>query len=660
MRKKIETYGTYFLIGAIIVDVVLLLYYNFFIIPQVIDEDYAKLLVHIKEMGDNKTLFPAYWEYMSSGELDSAALPAFFFFLITHRLVFSFALANVLNIAFFSFMLLYLLEMIGVKTRYRLLALFAVLTAYDFGQLEYTNMLFIAGGQYIYKMMLPLLFVLLLLAPAERHRKKPVLFFAAFYYLMLLVTGMCSWLYVFVSTLLPVMICVVFYLLRGDGMLKTRWVYTHMIATVVVSAAGVFLNHALHISTNSTWYRMKSLTRIRETLFTTLFDFLKLFRALDPSEELQPFTVDGIAGLLRLFIACCILFGGAFSLKYLFGLRPQKTSTLMDKARTFFISAFFWAYLILFLTTSTPRYHIPGAVMLILCAVIFLQQMMEREETPAVPHVLTLGLSAVLLVINLTSLYRARTVYLHSEDYYRNLCEEVISYMEEYDMQTGFTINEACVADLLRVHDQTRTYESYMNENNVVWNRNYYLMDRDRSRFEARNLLVGQQHEFDACPEFIRMQYEHVATVGYGAYQIWISDTCSMDGMSGLFPHDASQDLPTTVGYSYNGEIDPEGALLTTVAGEVLSSPEIVFDPTEKGVRDAYTATLHYECPADTGAAWELLRGEEVVERVPLTAKEQRAQMTIAEPGTYRMRVMNGDGILRLKTIIFESKGQVQ
>lgn len=655
MNAKITKTLEYLLLAVLFAEIALLVYYNFAMMPHLIDEDYAKLLTHVREMAAHRRIFVPHWEYMSSGELDAPGLPAAFLTIFLKNAVYAFSVINLVNVALYAFVILTLFKRIGLPRIYGLLCLAAIYAAYDFGQLNYTNMLFIGGGQYAYKVLIPLLFILVLLMEEGTWKKRSNLFFLILYYLLLLITGISSWLYSFVALLLPVCVCVGMSLLRNDAGMSRKHALIHICATALVTVAGVWLNNVLDIATNGSWYRLKSLTELREGLFKTFFDILRLYRALDDTEQMQPFSAGGLSALLRFFVIGCILFGGLYHLKDVFGLRPQKEADDRQRVCTWLISVFAWNYVILFLTSSTPRYHLPGTIPLTICAVIFLSGVVAKETSAAVPIIYFAGFSVAFLGISAGSYLYARNTYVHSEDFYRNVSLDVIEYMEETDTQTAFTVDEAFLAELFRYHDPSRTYETYMTEHNCTWNRNYYLSDLDRSHYGERNLLIAQEHVFNACPWYFQTQYTLLGKVGNDAYNVYLSNHCAMDGVYGLYPEDYAIDLPTTREYSCVGVIDQEAYLLTSEAGAVLTSPEIEFDPSKRRVHDAYTVTLQYQCVEDTNAVFELYRGEELIDSVSLPPSEVSVDLTLSEAGTYRFIVRNGqEGVLRINRIVFQ------
>ena len=155
---------------VVVFEIAALVYYNLFHMADMVDCDLAKLMSHVVEMARNHTLFVPGWSYGTTGEMDCSTLLALPLYLLTGNIYLSFALANIVNLGLWFLVLHELCECMGLSGNVRRMVLAFVFTAYDLGMLEYANMLFIGGGQYTYKALIPLIVVVLLeLARQERR-----------------------------------------------------------------------------------------------------------------------------------------------------------------------------------------------------------------------------------------------------------------------------------------------------------------------------------------------------------------------------------------------------------------------------------------------------------------------------------------------------------
>lgn len=149
LKKKKDDVVLILLVLTVSLEILFLVYMNFFHIQDGVDQDFAKLIRHVVEMGRNRTLFLDNWSYLTTGEQDCAAILAVFFYLITGKVYFSYALANVCDIFIWLGITGCLLRTIGLSAKMRFILYGLLFTAYDFGMLQYTNMLFYGGAVYI-------------------------------------------------------------------------------------------------------------------------------------------------------------------------------------------------------------------------------------------------------------------------------------------------------------------------------------------------------------------------------------------------------------------------------------------------------------------------------------------------------------------------------
>lgn len=604
--------------AVLAIEILLLVYFNLFHIKDAVDQDYAKILRHVIEMAKHHTLFLPNWEYLTTGEMDAASLPALLFYLLTKNIYLSYGLAGIVNIAVWAVTVNALLNLCRVSLKYRLLAFCLLFTAYDFGMLAYTNMMFFAGGQYVYKTLVPVLLIILLIKDNTVTKPKAYWFFAVLYCILLFFVCAASKTYVILCGILPIVVCtVIFVLLKQKPELQKHWLITGLL-TVVVSLAGLFLNHHYGIQTKS--YSLKALEWLVSDHLLTFLELLKVFNPLTTGAETEVFTAAGLMGLVRLGLAAVILGFGFVSLPKVFGIRVyrkivQSGSETCDienrlLIETMLISIFAWNYFIQFLTLSTPRYHLIGSIPLMICAVLNLEKTFSKDQVTVMPNLVLSVLTIVLLLVNGYSLIHAERHYFHEEDGYYYLSENLISQMKEQGIDTAFVLDDGRIAERLRVLDTDLVFENYDPENGAVMNYDFYITERDRSAFTDRNIIIGPQSKYDLCPEYIRNAYQYFGD--YGEFGIWYSKTNPIDGMSGMYVGDNMIDLATAPYYEYQGTIQSDGTLVSKDSGTILKSPVLVFD------NQPVEMTLYYETKG-TDAVLELYSGEACIETIPLT-----------------------------------------
>lgn len=157
-KKPVQTA----LVMLLLVQVCLTALSNIVCLDKNLDCDTGKLFNHIAEIWRQKQLILPGWLYFTTLEWDCSSVLALPFYAATRDIVLSFGLANIVFLICFIAVIFFLFQ--GENCIYPLLCANLLLIPYRIGMLDYYNMLFFGGSQYIIKVMLPLMLVGLLLA----------------------------------------------------------------------------------------------------------------------------------------------------------------------------------------------------------------------------------------------------------------------------------------------------------------------------------------------------------------------------------------------------------------------------------------------------------------------------------------------------------------
>ena len=651
---------------AVLLEILVLFYYNIFHLRDALDHDFAMVMRHVMEMADRHTLFLPYWNYMSQGEMDESSLIALPVYMLTKNIYLGYAIAGIINVLLWAWVVWRLLSIAGLDRRYRLLALGLIFTAYDFGMLEYTNMLFFGGAYYVYKVLTPLMLLIIMLTDWKGRYRIPDIIIAVLYHILLLFIGMASGTYVLLCGLAPVLICFIIPSVLGvDKGRRKQWLL-FTVTSIAVSLIGLAIGIRGGIAAFT--YTVRSLDDALDTLYSTVKDVLILLRALTPYEE-RVTSLRGIIGLIRLVIAGFILIFGLASVSGAFGtgtyrrVRDGGEDSLSDGGykpqliKDSLISIALWTFMILALTISQPRYHIMGVVPLMICAAMNFSDVMEKDRSTVFPQWFMTLIAAVLIYVCLYTGFIAETEYFHEQDANLHTIDDVTAMMREYDVNTVFNIDSTDMAPKLRVSYPSGVFETYITEDGSVNNHIFYYTEWDRSAFTDRNFIIAKEGEFDLCPDHIRDSYELLGESG--EYTIYFSEKNPIDGMAGLPLDERSVDLVTAPGYEVSGLIDAEGYLHTSDKGEIVRSPVLnsPLDPvfTRSDPR-RYRMLCNYEAVPGSSAVLTIYRDGEPVAECVMDPKDSSAVADFeGGPGeiTYVIR-KEDDTPVTIKEIEFE------
>ena len=156
-KKDVQELVKLSLIIILAVQFCLIMYSNLTMIEKNLDCDTGKLFNHIAEIWRQKQLLLPNWDYLTTLEWDCSSLFALPFYALTGDIILSFGMANILCLGGFLYIVFYLFK--GEDALYPLLCANLLIIPYRVGMLDYYNMLFFGGAQYIIKASLPLILI---------------------------------------------------------------------------------------------------------------------------------------------------------------------------------------------------------------------------------------------------------------------------------------------------------------------------------------------------------------------------------------------------------------------------------------------------------------------------------------------------------------------
>ena len=499
------------MLAVFVAEVLYYVYCNFVHMQHSIESDLAKMMVHTIEMARNKTFLIPNWNYTTTAEWDTAALPAVVFFMLTGNIYLSYALVNTLTILFWGFVINRLMTQAGLERVWRLLALAVVFGHFDMDDTWYTaDMLFTAGAQYTYKVLLPLLFLTLLYAePAKRRDKKQVALTVLFG-IMMVVTGASSGIYTLLCGILPILLCLcVFYL--TDRQQADRHDLWMSLVAVGCLLFGMLLCRLWHVTPGSSApMDLRTMAEFKEAPLKTLISLLEVWY-LFPARNVMAMSVDGIAMIVKFVFVCVLLGFGLSRLIDVFGVRRMITGQQVidsaERIRICLVSVFVWNFLILMLTNTAARYQLIGTVPLTLCAVCALRDLSVRHVEGPKREWLRDGLivlvsACLALMLVVAVRYTERTHYLGTQGTIA-FCDELIPYLEEEGVEHVLFLNERELSELLRFYDGSDRLYSHVivTEDEVrFFNWDYYKTTDDMELFETA-AIIGTAETVAQLPE---------------------------------------------------------------------------------------------------------------------------------------------------------------
>ena len=190
-------------LAILAIQIIFIAYTNFFLIPDTLDNDAAKLFLHTIEIWDNKKIFLPNWANQTTLEIDCASLLALPFYGIFRNIYTTFGFSNLIFVFLYIYILSILLKRTGLKLITRIILYIFMLIPFSFGQLLYYNMLFFAGGQYVVKVIVPLMYIIVLTSDEIGIREKAIGIISI---ILTFIMGISSGPYVLASGIAPVIL----------------------------------------------------------------------------------------------------------------------------------------------------------------------------------------------------------------------------------------------------------------------------------------------------------------------------------------------------------------------------------------------------------------------------------------------------------------------
>ena len=656
MKNHSKRYYELFLLLLTAAQILFLAYMNLFESPKMIDYDGAKLYMHAMEMWHNKSFFIPGWKYITTMELDCSLLLAVPFYALSHNIFLAFGLSNLIMICGFAGVI-YVIFCHTPYRRHALAAVILVLTPYAYGMLEYFNMMFFNGSQYVIKVLLPLLLIQLLTVPSGRRKTKGNILFLIVYSLLLFLTSLSSGFYVMFCGLLPLLLYTGFDFLYHREIRKYgRYHLSIGIVTLAAFAAGCLAGNISGIVARG---NILFLTKPENWQLNLNAVFLGLFQALDtiPVQDISAVSGDGILYLARVLLLFLLLAACVSQIRALFC--PEDTIS----AEHLLALLLPWNLVILlFIDTRYSPGNLTMEYRYYLIALVPLMLLLPMQLDKWIRHADRLFRSCIcaltVICLLLLAVGSDRRILENRESslYANDICDYIDGLAQ--DVESVFFVPDEKTPEICRLLDPARTYCGYnASDGLVVYD--YYQSYIDRNSHGNHNLILVYDWETPDMylPAYISSQYEKIGHVRW--YDVYYAPVNLFDSVSGFSAFGDSVDFLYSPGYTVNSHIssvNDAGELEVNGNGEeTVSSGD--FPP----VQDAYQVTVLYEetqngRQANAVGVMEIRDHEEVVASVELPSGQESAVIkNLAVDGrTLSVHITINNGVsCRLKSLRF-------
>ena len=497
IKKTLKNH--YFAVGLtvlLVIHVVLIVYCNFTLMDQNLDCDNGKLFTHIMHMWTEKTFLLKDWYYSTTLEWDCSALFAVFFYGLTGNIYVACSLSNAILLLIFLAAVFYLFR--GKNILYPLLCANLLCIPYRIGMLDYFNMLFFAGTQYIVKITIPLLLIGILLSLEQEDKSKRDKavdgIYIALYFFYLFVSSSSSGIYVTACGLMPVVLA---YVARKFFRWEKASVKSCLILvlTFVCALIGMMINRKIMGGTRSDSMVLASIWQMHNNVVGCFNGIFELMGALLKEEGILVFSLHGISVLLKVCLTIAAIGCGILSIVFL----VKKD----DLRRLLLVSVPVWNYFILNVAyvragseTYEYRYHLIGMIPLMCVMVYTVLEFFFRCRKEQQWVLYALGVCVVLAVSG-SSFKEMLTRGEQNAD-----LKELCAYFENTDVEVVYLFDASNDSDMAKVIDQSRPYICCF-EDGRTYAYDYYLSYKDAPmRMDGDVIVAVAEDTYDFGDSF--------------------------------------------------------------------------------------------------------------------------------------------------------------
>lgn len=602
MDKVKKNWFGYLLVILMAVQVLFIAYVNLHDSKIIVDYDDANVMLHAREMWENKSFRIDNWVETTTMELDCATLLAIPLYGLTHNIFLAFGFANIIMVAIYIAVIYGIFTGIGYSWKQSCLAMNMILVPYSIGMIEYFQMMFYHGAQYSIKILVPLLVVLLLARYSKQkgfHKSILVLLFLTG--ILAFVSGYSSGIYVLMCGILPVLACLILDFVQSYEYKKYDKGYFILTGCVTIcGVAGYLVNKAQSAVDYGGNMKLTSSEYMAVNARACILGFFDVLHALpDFDEAVQVLSAEGITYVCKSVMVLFLVAAVLANVKRIF----QGNGEI--KLQKYLVFLFAWNYFVLIFCDSRYaltnenmeyRYYLLPFVFAMLLASMQLEEWLKGINIVYKSCVQ----GAVVLVLAIVTVGCQHNVTLQAKNGYNDtvaICEAI----QSLDVESVYFLCDKDLQGTARLIDSEHTYCGYDKDSRKFVVYDYYKATTDRASHEDKNALVLYINETPDMylPSYIADSYTKAVTVGW--YDIWCAKENKLDGMSGLpiAPNKSSIDFFFTEGYGYDAEhafINGNGELELLGTGEYMVQSPVLYSSNAE-----YDVILEYECLQDNG-----------------------------------------------------------
>ena len=293
---------------ALIMQIAFIMCMNLFRADTIIDFDSSSAYMHEMEMGSQGKIFPSEYSYQATMDLDSASLISAFLYHFTGNIFLSRGITNDLVVILYIYVIYCILSNLGVSHRWKRFGILLFLIPYSMIMLGYWRMLFVGGGFFAFRALVPLLIISLIIDFEKESSFKK---YAFRLFLMLIISflgGLSSGAYLLLCAISPMLLWeIVSAFLKGDyrGLRSKRMGIA--LAAVIASVAGFITQKIVGFSSTADSKIILTSSKWVDAVLSSFAGVFELFGGLTTHEDVRLFSAEGIGTAVDFAVTCILI-----------------------------------------------------------------------------------------------------------------------------------------------------------------------------------------------------------------------------------------------------------------------------------------------------------------------------------------------------------------
>lgn len=448
-----------------------IVYFNLSDIRCSLDPDFANTIYHYMEVIKHGTLSIPNWHHTTSLELDGTMLFALPLYFVTKNMFTAIGISNILIMLLYVIVIARLLNLYKVDKVFVYLTLVLVLTPYEYGMLDYFNMMFYGGACYAIKTIVPILMLLVLsLLHKEVYKSKfgkiELIIFSIVYLYLLFATAFSTGIFVVLCGIMPILVWMILemFIQGTPEYIRKKSVWGVWIATVLTFGAGYLLHNKVYTATSRTNMNLTNMGDFADNFDACVRGIFELMGAITAA-DVPVLSVKGIVLCVKMVLVTAFLVALFWNyFKFTKNENGQKEVGIYLKNYLAFM--FVWIFVVMFVADmrfpgnshTEYRYLLIGMIPLIMLFGIQLHELSRvlNDFQKKIAYIVLLGACVIVVGGNHKNVMEKwdRSTY----------ALEFTEYVESLDVESVIFVTDVDSAVMCKGIDNEHKYGSYLPE----------------------------------------------------------------------------------------------------------------------------------------------------------------------------------------------------